>query len=190
MTLSPGRHAARTPGASRALTPSTIQGGHPGWRGAPVATTMASRGAADGGLPGFVRALVGFDREAAKAVIPPAACRREIANAQTISYRPDRHRPSIATSSGVMCCCQMSARSSVRRCARDPDGSRWRLDARAGKRDPPACGPRTTTDHPQSRALRARAGERMARHRKSVEMLCSSQPQFSRSPPRESGPLE
>jgi hypothetical protein len=44
MTLSPGRHAARTPGASRALTPSTIQGGHPGWRGALVATTMASSG--------------------------------------------------------------------------------------------------------------------------------------------------
>jgi hypothetical protein len=42
MTLSPGHHAARTPGASMALTPSTTHGGHPGWRGAPVATTMAS----------------------------------------------------------------------------------------------------------------------------------------------------
>ncbi len=29
MTLSPGRHAARTPGASVALTPNTIHGGHP-----------------------------------------------------------------------------------------------------------------------------------------------------------------
>ena len=53
MTLSPGRHAARTPGASRALTPSTTQGGHPGWRGAPVATTMPPRGAADGGTSTF-----------------------------------------------------------------------------------------------------------------------------------------
>jgi hypothetical protein len=33
MTLSPGRHAARTPGASIALTPSTTHGGHPRWRG-------------------------------------------------------------------------------------------------------------------------------------------------------------
>jgi hypothetical protein len=42
MMLSPGRHAARTPGASVAFTPSTTHGGHPRSRGAPVATTMAS----------------------------------------------------------------------------------------------------------------------------------------------------
>jgi hypothetical protein len=35
MTLSPGRHAARTPGASVALTPSTTHGGQPRSRGAP-----------------------------------------------------------------------------------------------------------------------------------------------------------
>src|SRR5262249_8415649 len=39
---SPGHHAARTPGASMALTPSTTHGGHPASRGASVATTMAS----------------------------------------------------------------------------------------------------------------------------------------------------
>jgi hypothetical protein len=42
MMLSPGRHAARTPGASVAFTPSTTHGGHPRSRGARVATTMAS----------------------------------------------------------------------------------------------------------------------------------------------------
>ena len=42
MALSPGRHAARTPDTSTALTPSTTHGGHPRSRGAPVATTMAS----------------------------------------------------------------------------------------------------------------------------------------------------
>jgi len=42
MTLSPGHHAARALDASTAVTPSTTHGGDPGWRGAPVATTMAS----------------------------------------------------------------------------------------------------------------------------------------------------
>ncbi len=93
MTLSPGRHAARTPGASRALTPSTTQGGHPGWRGAPVATTILLGALQTEGLPRFVHALVGLDREAAKAVIPSAcACRREISIALLISCHPDRHR--------------------------------------------------------------------------------------------------
>jgi len=46
MTLPPGHHAARTPGASMASTPSTTHGGHPASRGAPVATTMACSGAA------------------------------------------------------------------------------------------------------------------------------------------------
>jgi hypothetical protein len=37
-----GRNAARTLGTSTALNPSTSQGGHPNWRGAAVAATMAS----------------------------------------------------------------------------------------------------------------------------------------------------
>src|SRR5262249_49522045 len=40
MALSAGDHAARTPGASRALTPSTTHGGHPASRGARVPTTV------------------------------------------------------------------------------------------------------------------------------------------------------
>jgi hypothetical protein len=37
-----GHHAARTPRTSAALTPSTTHAGHPRWRGAAVATTIAS----------------------------------------------------------------------------------------------------------------------------------------------------
>jgi hypothetical protein len=42
LPLSPGHHTRWTPNASMAVTPSTTHGGHPGSRGAPVATTMAS----------------------------------------------------------------------------------------------------------------------------------------------------
>ena len=44
-----------------ALTPSTIHGGHPGWRGAPVATTMAANTGCDlKGIRDRALLLVGF----------------------------------------------------------------------------------------------------------------------------------